>query len=202
MCAEEKPALLSLPAEPFRYYRFGERTVHLDGHVEVEGAYYSVPPGMIGHRVHVQWDGLRIRILQNRTHELLREHIVQSPGRYRTPIEDRPSRTPPTTMAVLERAAKAGSHIGALCRTIHRTEGEMGIRRMLGILHLAKKHGVGAVDGACQAALDIGVPTYRFVRRFLEHRPSPQLTLRQIDPLIRELHEYRDLIDRMTQEVP
>jgi len=30
MFAEERPALGPLPVEPFRYYRFGERTVHLD----------------------------------------------------------------------------------------------------------------------------------------------------------------------------
>jgi transposase len=39
MFAEEKPALLALPVEPFRYYQYGERTVHLDGCVEVEAAY-------------------------------------------------------------------------------------------------------------------------------------------------------------------
>jgi len=36
MFAEEKPALLPLPVEPFRYYQYGERVVHLDGCVEVE----------------------------------------------------------------------------------------------------------------------------------------------------------------------
>jgi transposase len=41
MFAEERPTLQSLPVEPFRYYRFGVRTVHLDGCVEVEAAYYS-----------------------------------------------------------------------------------------------------------------------------------------------------------------
>jgi transposase len=44
MFAEEKPTLLPLPLEPFRYYQYGERTVHLDGCVEVEAAYYSAPP--------------------------------------------------------------------------------------------------------------------------------------------------------------
>ena len=34
-------ALQPLPVEPFRYYRYGERTVHLDGCVEVESAYYA-----------------------------------------------------------------------------------------------------------------------------------------------------------------
>jgi hypothetical protein len=44
MFAEERPALLPLPLEPFRYYQYGERTVHLDGCVEVEAAYYTAPP--------------------------------------------------------------------------------------------------------------------------------------------------------------
>jgi hypothetical protein len=41
--AEERPTLLPLPVEPFRYYRYGTRTVHLDGCVEVERAYYAAP---------------------------------------------------------------------------------------------------------------------------------------------------------------
>lgn len=44
MFAEEEPALIPLPLEPLRYYGYGERTVHLDGCVEVEAAYYSAPP--------------------------------------------------------------------------------------------------------------------------------------------------------------
>ncbi len=40
MFAEEKPFLLPLPLEPFRFYQYGERIVHLDGCVEVEAAYY------------------------------------------------------------------------------------------------------------------------------------------------------------------
>jgi hypothetical protein len=36
------------------------------------------------------------------------------------------------------------------------------------------------------------------VRRYLERRP--QLTLKQVDPLIRELTLYRDLINLRTQE--
>ena len=43
MFAEERPFLLPVPLEPFRYYQNGERTVHLDGCVEVEAAYYSAP---------------------------------------------------------------------------------------------------------------------------------------------------------------
>src|SRR5215471_8968656 len=60
MFAEEQPTLGPLPLEPFRYYRYGQRTVHLDGCVEVEAAYYGAPPAWIGQRVQVQWNDLYV----------------------------------------------------------------------------------------------------------------------------------------------
>jgi transposase len=198
MFAEEKPFLKPLPIEPFRYYQYGERVVHLDGCVEVERAYYGLPPGWIGKQVKVQWDALHVRILNPSNYQLLREHLRQFPGNYRINEEDRSNKTPLSTVQLLARAAKAGIHIGQLCQAIYRNEAELGIRRILGVVSLAKKHGVAAVDNACAAALDLGVETYRFVRRYLERHP--QLSLRHVDPLIRELTEYRDLIDRKTQD--
>jgi hypothetical protein len=201
MFAEELPHLRPLPVEPFRYYQHGNRTVHLDGHVEVDGAYYSVPAGRIGERLPVQWDDRRVRLL-DRTGLLLVEHVRQKPGRYRTRDEDRPSRTPPMTRHLIERAFRAGPNVGALCRQMHEREGELAVRRMLGVLHLGRDHGVAALDRACAAALEMNLPTYRFVRRWLERRPPEQLTLRQVDPLIRELTHYRDLINRRTEDTP
>src|SRR6058998_3500605 len=198
MFAEEQSALGPLPLEPFRYYRYGERTVHLDGCVEVDAAYYSVPPGWIGKLVNVQSDSLHVRILNPKTHQLLREHVRQERGRHRVRPEDNPKKTPFTTIQLLARAARAGSHIGAFCEAIHDHKGEPGIRGILGVLSLAKKFGVTAVEDACTAALELRVYEYRFVRRYLERHP--QLTLRQVDPLIRELVQYRDLINTKIEE--
>jgi transposase len=201
MFAEEKPSLLALPIEPFRYYQYGVRVVHLDGCVEVDAAYYSVPPGpptRIGTEVDVQWDLLHVRIIDRKTHTLLREHVLQQRGRHRLHGGDHPQKTPVTTVQLLARAARAGSQIGAFCEALHRHEGEVSIRRILGVLALAKKFGVAAVEDACAAALELRIYEYRFIRRFLERRP--QLTLRQVDPLIRQLTHYRDLIDIKLQE--
>ncbi len=200
MFAEEKPALLPLPIEPFRYYQYGQRTVHLDGCVEVEAAYYGAPPGWIGRLVNVQWNDLYVRLLDPRTGELLREHLRQKRGGYRIEKEDYPKRTPLGTVQLLARAERAGAHIGAFCQAIHRQQGELGVRRMLGVLALAKKFGLAAVEEACTAALELGVHEYRFVRRYLERRPQAPLTLQQVDPLIRELTHYRDLIQQRMQE--
>jgi transposase len=198
MFAEERPTLQALPVEPFRYYRFGVRTVHLDGCVEVDAAYYSTPPGWIGQRVAVQWTDLHVRLLDPKTGRLLREHVRAPRGWHRIADPDRPSRTPRSTLALLARAQHAGAHLHTVCRYIHDHEGAAGIRRILGVLALAKKHGTAAADDAAKAALELQVPTYRFLRRYLERRPPVPLTLKQVDPLIRQLTLYRDLIDRQT----
>jgi len=199
MFAEERPALLPLPIEPFRYYQFGERTVHLDGCVEVEAAYYGLPPGWIGRRVSVQWDVRHVRLLNPSTGQLLREHLRQARGGHRIQDQDRPKHTPLGTQQLLCRADHAGSQIGALCRGMHREYGETAVRRILGMLSLAKKYGAASVDDACAAALEVGSCEYRFVRRYLERHPQLPLSLRQVDPLIRQLTEYRAFIDNKTK---
>src|SRR5262252_9346193 len=198
MFAEEKPLLLPLPLEPFRYYQYGERVVHLDGCVEVEAAYYGLPPGWIGQLVQVQWDELFVRILDPKSGQLLREDVRQKRGGYRFQEQDLSPRRPFKVSQLLWRAEHAGAQIGALCNHIYNQQGQLGIRRIQGILSLAKKFGTAATEDACAVALEMGVREYQFVRRYLERTPQP--SLRQIDPLIRELVHYRDLIQQKTQE--
>ena len=120
--------------------------------------------------------------------------------RHRIKDEDRPRKTPLGTTQLLARADKAGSQIGVLCRGMHREHGEIAVRRIQGMLSLAKKYGVASVDDACAAALEMGVCEYRFVRRYLERNPQLPLSLRQVDPLIRQLTLYRDFINDKTKE--
>jgi hypothetical protein len=108
------------------------------------------------------------------------------------------ARTPATTLQLLVRARTAGSAIGQLCDAIHARSGEAGVRRLLGVLSLVKKHGMKPVEDACQSALEVGFPDYRFVRKWIERHPSAPLTLRQVDPLIRELSQYRELVSKLT----
>ncbi len=199
MFAEERPTLQSLPLEPFRYYQYGERTVHLDGCVEIEAAYYSAPPGWIGRRVQVQWDAKQVRLLDPTTGQLLREHLRQARGRHRIQDDDRPKRTPLSTMQLLARADRIGSPVGTLCRGMHNKDGETAVRRILGVLSLAKKHGAATVGDACATALEVGAD-YHFVKRYLERQPQLPLSLRQVDPLIRQLTLYRDFIENKTKE--
>jgi transposase len=139
MFAEEKPCLQPLPLEPFRYYQYGERTVHLDGCVEVEAAYYSAPPRWIGRRIQVQWNLNWVRLLDPANGQLLREHLREQRGRHRIHDDDRPQRTPLGTLQVLARAEQAGKHIGAFAKVMHCEQGQPAVRRIQGLLSFQRK---------------------------------------------------------------
>jgi hypothetical protein len=84
---------------------------------------------------------------------------------------------------------------------MYEEQGQEAVRRIQGVLALAKKHGPAMVDEACDVALESGASNYyRFVSRYLERGPQLPLSLRQVDPLIRELTEYRDFIQSKIQE--
>lgn len=198
MFADELSHLSPLPIEPFRYYQFGTRIVHLDGCVEIDGAYYHAPPGWIGRSMHVQWDGLRVRLLCPATGQLQREHLVQHRGGRRVKPGDEPAKTPRRVLDLLAELARAGEHVRTLTATFHQRNGEAAARGLLGIRALIKKQGATVVDDACGALLELGLADYRSLRRYLDRRPPAPLSLAQVDPLIRSLTHYRDLINQKT----
>jgi hypothetical protein len=50
-----------------------------------------------------------------------------------------------------------------LCQTLHRNCGQVAVRKILGVLALAKKYGFASTDDACAMALETGACEYRFV---------------------------------------
>jgi hypothetical protein len=66
----ERSALLPLPAERFPFFHEDQRIVHRDGHIEVEHAYYSVPPEYMGRAVWARWDSRLVRILNSRLEQI------------------------------------------------------------------------------------------------------------------------------------
>ena len=199
MFAEEKPALRPLPLEPFRYYEYGVRVVHLDGCIEVAKSYYSTSPHWIGREVHARWDQRFVRIINPLTGVLLSEHLRQPrPGFFRIDERDRSPKTPKGVEHLLRSAHAAGKHVGSLCDDIVWRSGQFGARRLLGVLALVKSRGCAAVDDACRIAIEGGYPSYRLVRRLLERAPEAKPALRQVDDLIRNLSQYRDLIESRT----
>jgi len=199
MFAEERPSLLPLPAEPFRYYQYAVRVVHLDGCVEVAKGFYMVPPGRIGREVHVRWDNRIVRILDPDTGQLLREHLRTKDGAFRIDPRDRSPRTPPQVAQLVQRARVAGKHVGILCERIEQRRHQTAAREILGVLSLVKRLGIAWIEACCRTALERDVDTYRVVARLAKRPHDSGALLQQADDLIRDLSHYRDVVRRMTE---
>lgn len=199
MFDEERPFLTPLPTTRFEYYRVSERTVHFDGHVEVDGAYYSAPPRYAGHKVAVHIGRLWLRIVDATTHECVFEHpIALHKGQRRTNDAHRPAQTPIRVHKLAERIAGAGPGCAAFARRLVEDRGANALRTLYGMLDLLKRYEAAAVESACLFATTSGISSFRFVRTYLQHHATP-LRLKTEHRIIPEIATYTTHFATVTQ---
>lgn len=86
-------------------------------------------------------------------------------------------------------------HTGSWAEAMVQQRGPIGTRVLHGLLALAQKHPVKALEQAAQQALHHGTWRLRDLRTLLEQAvPSPQLDFLETHPLIRNLDTYRDCV--------
>jgi transposase len=199
MFEEERPHLLPLPMTRFEYYRICERTVHFDGYIEVDSAYYSAPLRYVGSRVVVHVGRLWLRILDSKAHECLREHpIALHKGQRRTHDADRPKQTPIKVEKLAERIAGAGPGCKAFAQNLVDVRGATALRALYGMLDLLRRYDAEAVDRACAFAATSGIGSLRFVRMYLQHHAAP-LKLKNDHRLIPEIQTYATHFSMLTR---
>jgi transposase len=190
MFEEERPFLLPLPTTRFEYFRICERTVHFDGYIEADSAYYSAPPRYVGRKVIVHIGRLWLRIVDSTTHECLREFpIATRKGQRRTNDADRPKQTPPQVEKLVLRIAGAGPGCGAFARRLVEERGAVALRALFGMLDLLRRYEAGSVDHACAFAANSGIASLRFVRTYLAHHATPT-KLKTEHHIIPEIETY------------
>lgn len=202
MFDEERPFLQSLPATRFEYYRICQRTVHFDGYIEVDSAYYSAPPRYVGRKVIAHVGRLWIRILDPTTHECVREHpIALHKGQRRTIDADRPKQTPVKVEQLAARIAGAGPGCKAFANKLVEERGAVALRALYGMLDLLRRYEAAAVDGACAFAAASGIGSLRFVRTYLSHHATP-LRLKSEHRIIEPIETYAMHFTTLTQGAP
>ena len=193
----EKPTLKCAPAERFALFEVGSRTVHPDGYIEVDSAYYTAPHQLVGQRVRVRWDERLLRIYHQG--QLVRVHAKQhQPGVYTTCPDDRPAHKPGRQEAyqanLLARAEHVGANALAWARAAIVERDVRSYRLLQGMLALTRRHPRERVDHACAVALE--ARSFRFktlrqlVEREVERTPPSRRRLTQEHALIRPLSEY------------
>ena len=194
----EKPALRPLAAGLFPCFNEAPRKVHRDGYVEVDKAYYSVPPEYVRRSVWARWDAKMIRLFNERMQPIA-VHVHAEPGKFRTDpahIHDH-KRTLIERGAewILDRCRLLGPGAGTWAETLYQQRGPKSLRVLQGLLSLAGKHPVPQINQACQLALTHSAWHLSDLRELLA-RPVAQEQLGFIEthPLIRDLKTYDNLV--------
>jgi transposase len=195
----ERPQLLPLPASLFPRFEEAPRTVHRDGYIELQRAYYSVPPEYVGRQVWARWESKLVRVF-NQRREVIAIHALAEPGKFAT--DPNHLHSPHRRIVqhgldyLLDRARLIGAHTGSWAEAMVRQRGPIGTRVLHGLLSLAQKHPAKALENAAQKALHHGTWRLRDLRLLLEQAAdSPgQLDFLETHPLIRSLDTYRDCV--------
>jgi transposase len=190
----ERETLLPLPVDRFPFFHEARRAVHRDGHVEVDKAYYSVPPEYVTRRVWVRWDARLVRIFNDRW-EQLAVHAKAEPGGFRTSQNHIPkekvSAVERGTDALLRQVAAIGEGVRQWAAAMTQARGVEGVRVLVGLKALAAKHDPAALNDACTAALSHGAWRLRTIRHLLQRRtPQRQFDFLEEHPVIRPLSDY------------
>jgi transposase len=202
----ERPALLSLPLDRFPFFHEGQRAVHRDGHIEVDKAYYSVPPEYVTRRVWVRWDGRVVRIFDRRMSQIAM-HVKHEPGRFSTdPLHiasEKISGIERGAAWLLDKASLIGPHTQGWAEAMLQNRGIAGVRVLQGLLGLAQRHPCGSIEKACEIAQTHGAYRLRVVRELIKRQGAKQELFDFIDthPIIRSLSDYGELVRNAFEEV-
>jgi transposase len=201
--AEEQKALLALPPDLFPCFQEGRRTVHRDSYVEVDKAFYTVPPEYISDWVWVRWDSREVRIFNQRWEQLVL-HAHLPPGQFDKVLGLGGGHGPLERQLDywLERAQELGAPCGAWAQAMLHHKGPLGLRSIMGLLGLTDQHSFKSLNEACATALARGAWRLRDVKGLLEqrqHEVQTHLSFAQTHPLIRNLAEYGLFIETKIQ---
>jgi Mu transposase-like protein len=195
----ERPALRKLPLERFPFFHEGQRVVHHDGHVEVDKAYYSVPPEYLGRTLWVRWDSRLVRIFGQQL-DPITVHIKQEPGRFSTQRDHlaaaKISKVESGAVWLLNQVCRVGPGAAGWAQAMLKARGIEGVRVLHGLLQLAERHPWAALDEACATALAHISYRLRTVRELLKRNASRQevFEFMKEHPLIRPLGEYTQFV--------
>ena len=179
----DRPALGSLPSEPYVYAEWRLRRVGLDYHVDIDGHYYSVPHRLLKQQLEARISERTIELFLKG--ERVAAHVRGGArGGHTTVPEHMPSAHRRHAGWTIERIKRDAAAIGPDTATLaalileSRRHPEQGFRACLGILRLARHYGAERLEAACRRGLEIGARSYASVNSILQHgldrRPPPR----------------------------
>lgn len=171
--ALDRPAMRTLPANPYTFSEWKECRVAFDYHIDIDRHFYSVPHALVGYTVWARFTAssveafyrgqrvaAHVRSYQRGAHTTLPEHMPKS---HRAHAEWSPKR-------LIQWGTSIGPHTAAIVEHQLRSKPhpEQGYRACLGLLALAREYGESRLESASALALRLASPTRKSVISILK----------------------------------
>ncbi len=201
----EAGRLLPMPATAYSFGEWKTAKIHPDCHIQIAKNFYSVPHQIRGKTVEVRLTTALVEAYSNL--ECVARHIRAHPnatGQYMTknlhlPEAHRAMREA-TPQHAIDDAATVGTATEAVVRSLIEEARHplMYLRRVQGILRLAKRFSKTDLERACATLLHIGTPLPRLrdiealIKNNLDPKSAPVIPIqRQPNPFLRGQNSWR-----------
>lgn len=206
--ASERAALHPLPATAYDHAVWKEVTLHRDGHVVFDKAYYSAPFHLVGQRLWVAGGAREVQIYTTDYHCVATHPRAQSPGQRLT----HPDHLPVYKLAgvVLSRegcrqhAVEIGSATTQVVNALLDHRPEDRLRTAGRLLRLGERYGAGRLEAACNRALGCDDTSYITVKRILEQALdlAPLASAKPAPPASVFVRSAAELVGHLTEGQP
>ena len=207
--AVERPRLLPLPPSRFDLFQESLRQVHRDGHVQVQGAYYSVPPEYLGQQLWARWDGRTVRLFDRRMNPIA-VHAQKPPGAFSTIAghihPHKISGIEKGTGWMLGQVDRIGPRARAWAEAMLNSRGIEGVRVLMGLISLGNQSSRPAVERACEVALSHGAYHLRSLRQLIKQQNPVSIqqtfAFASEHPIIRPVADYGQWLNEALTRQP
>jgi hypothetical protein len=168
----EAPCLRPAPAERYQVPYWAQVKVHVDYHIQVAKALYSVPYRHVGAKETARADEHLVKVYLR--DQLIKTHPRRRPGGRSTDVADMPpgveGYATRTVDKMVAQAGHYGEHVGIYAQRL--LDGDapwMMMRSVYRLVGLAKRYGPEAAEAACARALDVDVVNVSKIESMLKN---------------------------------
>jgi len=202
MFDEEKVSLQPLPAESLVLFKIGTRKVNMvDSHIEVNGAYYPIPPRYMGQQVTVHFNSQWVKVFYQQA--LIQCLSTVAKGSFHPDHSCLPANKnfsqDKYIQYLFRRCAEIGPAVTKWARLAEQQRQQRAYRSIQGIVALTKKYPEAIINQACQQSIDHHAVSYHVVKSVIDQLQSQQqlqieIQFTQQADVIRSPLEYQQLL--------
>lgn len=205
MYEAEHPYLQAVPEREYAFFKIGERKVSAtDSHIEVNGAYYPVPPQYMGQKVTVHFNSQTVSVYSK--NKLIQQLGVIGKGRFHPDQSCLPHKTlydrNKQQKELLEKCHRGGATLGQWAEATIASRGLPGYKAIQGVLALQIHYTTQRFSEALQIALQRQAYSSKLVKHILveqalrqDAQDGTRKPLIQNSELIRSPKEYGNLLN-------